>query len=88
MRSATRFSRACPTCGRNLEIPVEQIGRWVMCSHCHAEFRATLGSEGVASSIEDSLERRIDRLLAGSNAAPPKPHFEHPTTLHSRSYEV
>ncbi len=88
MRSSTRFTRSCPTCGRNLDIPVDQIGRQVMCSHCHAEFQATLVSEGASNDFEEAFEQRIDRLLANSSATPPRPHFEHHPITTSRSYEV
>ena len=89
MRSSTRFIRSCPTCGRNLEIPVDQIGRVVMCSHCQAEFQATLVSESPADSFEQSLEKRIDRLLANGSATPPRPHLDHSSHASiSRTYEV
>ena len=88
MRSSTRFTRSCPTCGRKLDIPVDQIGRQVMCSHCHAEFPATLESEGPSNDFEHTLEQRIDRLLANSSSTPSRPHFEHHPADTSRTYEV
>ena len=63
MRFSTRFMRHCPTCGRNLDIGVEQIGRMVMCSHCHAEFQATLVASLGDNDIEQSLDQRIERLI-------------------------
>jgi hypothetical protein len=87
MRSSTRFTRSCPTCGRSLDIPVDHIGRQVMCSHCHAEFRATLESEG-PNDFEHALEQRIDRLLANSATNLPRPHFDHYSTSSPRTYEV
>lgn len=88
MRSATRFVRCCPTCGRNLDIPVAQIGRMVMCSHCQAEFQATLASENANDDFEQSLDQRIDRLLAGTSSVLQKPHFENHHTNTPRTYEV
>ena len=88
MRSSTRFTRHCPTCGRGLDIPVDQIGRQVMCSHCHAEFQATLESEGATGGFEHTLEQRIDRLLANSSSTPHRQHFEHYPTSTPKTYEV
>jgi hypothetical protein len=88
MRTSTRFSRSCPTCGRLLDIPVDQIGRRVMCTHCHAEFQATLTASHSTREFNENLDERIDRLLAGSTAAPPRPHLDHHSAFDLRSYEV
>lgn len=88
MRSFTRFTRSCPTCGRQLDIPVDQIGRQVQCNHCSAEFKATLESEVIDDNFEHTLEQRIDRLLANSTSTPHRPHFEHYPTGSSKTYEV
>lgn len=88
MRFSTRFMRHCPTCGRNLDIGVEQIGRMVMCSHCHAEFQATLVASLGDNDIEQSLDQRIERLLSSTSSVPSNPHFDHHSSVHTRSYEV
>jgi hypothetical protein len=35
MAEATYFVQECPTCGRNLRIRVEYLGKRVVCQHCH-----------------------------------------------------
>jgi hypothetical protein len=88
MRSSTRFTKSCPTCGRHLDIPIEQMGRRVMCSHCHAEFLATTHVNIASERVENNLDERIDRLLAETSSAPPRPHFDHYAVVSSRTYEV
>lgn len=77
MSSRTIFVRACPTCGRSLEIRVELLGRHVECVHCSANF---LASEENTRS-EDDL--RIDRVLARAqqyidSVTPPNPAATEP----------
>ncbi len=88
MGSSTRFLRSCPTCGRHLDIPVDQIGRRVMCGHCHAEFSATATVGFASEKIENNLDDRIERLLAETSSAPPRPHFDHYSVVSSKTYEV
>lgn len=75
---ATFFVQPCPTCGRNLEIRVQYLGRKVVCQHCRAEFsaRESLGSApGDASSPESPaletspLMARAEQLLAQFDAS-------------------
>jgi hypothetical protein len=40
MASATYFVQECPTCGRNLQVRVEYLGKRVACQHCSARFQA------------------------------------------------
>ncbi|RMF37872.1 MAG: hypothetical protein D6753_16775 [Planctomycetota bacterium] len=58
MPTGTFFVRACPTCGRNLEVRVELMAREVECVHCGASFIASAES----SSIFD--DQRIEQILA------------------------
>ncbi|MCA9129092.1 MAG: hypothetical protein KDB22_18520 [Planctomycetales bacterium] len=58
MASGTFFVRACPTCGRNLEIRVELLGREVECVHCGAEFNSNDDSR----SKNDDM--KIEQILA------------------------
>lgn len=88
MSSSTRFSRSCPTCGRQLDVAVEQIGRRIKCSHCQAEFSATLPSHGGSEAFENNLDERIDRLLAETAVSPPRHHFDHHALVAQRHYEV
>ncbi len=57
MGSRTFFVRACPTCGRSLEVRVELLGRKVECEHCGANFVANEASD----RDQDS---RIEQVLA------------------------
>ena len=40
MTSAIYFVQECPTCGRRLQIRVEDLGRRVVCQHCQGRFLA------------------------------------------------
>ena len=40
MSRSTYFSQECPTCGRNLLIRVEYLGRTLVCQHCRGELYA------------------------------------------------
>lgn len=67
MAMPTFFVQECPTCGRNLEIRVEYLGRTVSCRHCRGQFVA---AENVApppraiAGTPSSLLARADELLA------------------------
>jgi hypothetical protein len=58
MASGMVFVRPCPTCGRNLEIRVELLGRDVQCRHCSAEFVASQRCE------TPWIDAAVDRALA------------------------
>ena len=58
MASGTFFVRACPTCGRSLEVRVELLGRDVECVHCGGIFMA---NERPATTHDDL---KIEQLLA------------------------
>ena len=62
MSSPIHFLQACPTCGRNLEIRVEYLGRELACQHCRGRFIAThpdyTGTEGPTA-----LLRRAEQLI-------------------------
>ena len=67
MAGATYFVRQCPTCGRNLQVRLEYMGREVVCQHCHAAFVANI-SDAVAE-IDDAstdLLHRADELIAAA----------------------
>ncbi len=70
MSRATFFLRECPTCGRNLQIRVQYLGRLVRCPHCSGQFEAhdpDVGSLTAESSV--GLLERADELLAGSETS-------------------
>jgi hypothetical protein len=68
----TYYVQECPTCGRNLQIRVEYLGKQVECQHCHARFEAS--EPGSAEYLENdsglSLLERAEQLLQSSMMAP------------------
>ena len=40
MSRSTYFVQECPTCGRNLQVRVQYLGKQVVCQHCSARFEA------------------------------------------------
>jgi hypothetical protein len=69
MAEAMYFVQECPTCGRNLRIRVEYLGRSVVCQHCHRSLVARdpvssgpgLGLLQRATELIDLAERRLPR---------------------------
>jgi len=65
MSNSTYFCQECPTCGRNLQIRVEHLGRKVQCQHCSgtliARDPATARYYGTAKC--STLLERADKLL-------------------------
>ena len=67
--SATFFVQECPTCGRQLQIRLELLGRTIACPQCAAVIEAsdsTLRSDQPHDSAE--LLLRADELLATADA--------------------
>ena len=69
MPSTVYFVQECPTCGRNLQIRVEYLGKRVVCQHCSAAFEACDPSSGAYPPSESSLSllNRADELLEASS---------------------
>ena len=71
MSRSTYFVQECPTCGRNLQVRVQYLGKQVVCQHCSARFEAyDPGSASYpppASSI--SLLERAEQLLQSASAS-------------------
>ena len=68
MSKPTYFVQECPTCGRNLEVRVEYLGKRVVCQHCRGQFVAAETSD--ASFLSESgtaLLRRAEELLEMSS---------------------
>ena len=64
MAVTTYFVQGCPTCGRNLQIRVQYLGKRVVCQHCSARFVATdSDNPAVAGESGTSLLERADQLL-------------------------
>ena len=65
MARITFFVQECPTCGRNLQVRVEYLGKQVVCQHCRGRFEAC-DPAGVSEPSFDSgigLMQRADELL-------------------------
>ena len=67
--SATFFVQECPTCGRNLQIRLELLGRSIACPQCEAPIEAT-DSMVKSDRAHDSAELllRAEELLATADA--------------------
>ena len=64
MPRSTYFVQECPTCGRNLQVRVEYLGKQVVCQHCDARFSAVDPASALEEDIRDStLLERADLLL-------------------------
>ena len=66
MSSSTYFSQECPTCGRNLRIRVEYLGKLLVCQHCHGQLYARDTVNVSIDEADDSSKilKRADELLA------------------------
>ena len=71
MPRSTFFVQECPTCGRNLQVRVEYLGKQVVCQHCGARFEACEpGSVAdAASHSSNALLERAEYLLQSSGAS-------------------
>jgi hypothetical protein len=71
MPRSTYFVQECPTCGRNLQVRVEYLGRLVQCQHCHARFEACQPGMDACLSGESglSLLERAEQLLQSASLA-------------------
>ncbi|QDU88698.1 hypothetical protein Pla175_20790 [Pirellulimonas nuda] len=70
MPRSTYFVQECPTCGRNLQVRVEFMGKRVVCQHCGSQFDAceSTNSESSASSSAIMLQR-AEELLRSAEAS-------------------
>lgn len=64
----TYFVQECSTCGRNLQVRVEYMGKKVVCQHCGAKFLACTPDANPALA-SDSLLARADQLLQSAEAS-------------------
>ena len=73
MARSTYYVQECPTCGRNLQVRVEYLGKEVECQHCHARFAASEpGSmDYTASDSGLSLLERAEQLLQSASMSMP-----------------
>jgi DNA-directed RNA polymerase subunit RPC12/RpoP len=71
MPRSTYFVQECPTCGRNLQVRVEYLGKQVVCQHCSAKFEAREPGSAAypPESSGLSLLERADQLLQTAGAS-------------------
>ena len=67
--AATYFVQECPTCGRNLQVRVEYMGKRVVCQHCKAKFEACDPTSATYPPMESSLSllARADQLIESAS---------------------
>ena len=75
MANTTYFVQECPTCGRNLQIRVEYLGKQVVCQHCDGSFEACDPASSLYPPSESGLGllRRADELLSSSGVSMNRP---------------
>ena len=75
MSNSTYFIQECPTCGRQLQIRVDYLGRRVVCQHCQGHLTAADSSSVRCDSGErgSALLRRANELLASAADHRPQP---------------
>jgi hypothetical protein len=71
MTRNTYFVQECPTCGRNLQVRVQYLGKQVLCQHCGARFEACDPSSGAYPPPSSSLSllERAEQLLQTTAAS-------------------
>lgn len=85
MSIVTYFIQQCPTCGRRLQVRINDLGRNVSCQHCHAEFKASDPSMSSAQPVAavDSVETALRKAEAFLSARSHHPAlFASPTRVH------
>ena len=72
MANSIYFIQECPTCGRNLQVRVEYLGKSVACQHCGARFEACDPSSVCYPPSDSSLSllQRAEELLETSTVNP------------------
>jgi hypothetical protein len=71
MPRSTYYVQECPTCGRNLQVRVEYLGKQVVCQHCGAQFEACEpGSDAYPPSDSSlSILKRAEALIESAAAS-------------------
>jgi DNA-directed RNA polymerase subunit RPC12/RpoP len=72
MPRSTYFVQECPTCGRNLQVRIEYLGKQVVCQHCGARFEACEPGSLSDSGINALLERAEHLLQSSSSGVNPR----------------
>lgn len=68
MPRSTYYVQECPTCGRNLQVRVEYLGRLIVCQHCGARFEACQSDELVPVPTQSALMQRAEELISASES--------------------
>jgi len=70
MCSATFFLQTCPTCGRQLQVHVQHLGKMVSCQHCRGRFTAAdpATSDFIPMSPVDTLIAKADELIESTSS--------------------
>ncbi len=70
MSNAVFFVQECPTCGRQLQIRVEYLGKTVVCQHCRGRLLASDPAShrysGIGQTSEELL-RRAEELIRSAD---------------------
>jgi DNA-directed RNA polymerase subunit RPC12/RpoP len=71
MANSVYFVQECPTCGRNLQVRVEYLGKRVVCQHCGAAFEACDPTSNCYPPTESSLSllERAEELIETATAS-------------------
>ena len=69
MPRSTYYVQECPTCGRNLQVRVEYLGKQVVCQHCTAQFDACEPGSSAYPPMDSSLSllERAEELLESAS---------------------
>ena len=68
MLNSTYFIQECSTCGRQLQIRVEYLGKSLVCEHCQGRFTAADPANAYpdGDGAQSELLRRANDLLQSS----------------------
>ena len=71
MSRSTYFVQECPTCGRNLQVRLQYLGKQVVCQHCGARFEAYDPTSAAYPPPSSSLSLldRAEQLLQSASAS-------------------
>ena len=71
MANSVYFVQECPTCGRNLQVRVEYLGKRVICQHCGASLEACDPSSNNYPPSESSMSllKRAEELIETASAS-------------------
>ena len=80
MSHSIYFVQECPTCGRQLQIRVEYLGKKVVCQHCQGQFLAADPANMRVDAAEygNALLRRADELLESVEQQKAQPRSPYP----------